>query len=303
MFYINLDMDSSDCIQEKGKDMTDKRIIDTGEIGQLIVDLVHKASFSMPDDVYSTLAALEKNEQNPLARETLGVLLENSSIAREKELPLCQDCGSVIVFLEIGQDVSLNGQPLNLAVDSAVEQAYRTFYLRKSIVEDPLRRKNTGTNTPAFIHTEIVPGSELSVTVYLKGGGSENMTVLKMFRPTEPVEGIIDFIASAVRDAGPNPCPPVFLGVGIGGTADVALVNSKKAVLRGPGSEHPDPFYRDLESRIMERVNMTGVGPLGFGGGTTAAGVYIIAAPSHIATLPVALNMNCHSLRYRTAHI
>jgi len=283
--------------------MGDRRIIETERIGECIVDLIHQASFSMPDDLYSTLLSLEQNEQNPLARETLGVLLENSAIARERELPLCQDCGSVIIFFEIGQKVTLSGEPLPDAVNTAVERAYRDFYLRKSIVEDPLRRKNTGTNTPAFIHTEIVPGSDLSVTVYLKGGGSENMTVLKMFRPTEPVEGIIDFIATAVRDAGPNPCPPIFLGVGIGGTADVALVNSKKAVLRGPGTEHPDPFYRDLEKRIMERVNMTGVGPLGFGGNTTAAGVYILAAPSHIATLALALNMNCHSLRYRTAHL
>lgn len=208
----------------------------------------------------------------------------------------------VIVFVEIGSGVMIDGS-LDEAVNRGVEEAYRACYLRKSIVGDPLRRSNTGTNAPAFIHIEHSGTGRLGLTVFLKGGGSENMSSLKMFRPTATEEMILDHIEQAVTDAGPNPCPPLFLGVGIGGTADTALLNSKKAVLRGPGTRHPDPFYAGLEDRIMERVNRTGIGPLGFGGRHTAAGVFIREAPTHIAMLPVALNMTCHSLRYRSIEL
>ena len=274
-----------------------KKTIHTDLIKSEIVKLIKSASFIAPTEIKSAFSRMKTEETNPLASETLRILIENAEIAEREEIPLCQDCGSAIVFIEIGQELSVEGGYLYDAVNEAVEEAYKKFYLRKSIVSDPLRRINTGTNTPAFIHTDIVPGNGLKIDILLKGGGSENMSALRMFRPTDPVELIIDFIEDSVIKAGPNPCPPVFLGVGIGGTADAAMLNSKKALLRPTGEKHSDPFYAELEEKILARVNATGVGPMGFGGKATAAGVYILTAPTHIASLPVALNLNCHSFR------
>lgn len=274
-----------------------KRTIHTDEIKKAIEELIYNASFITPPEIRNIFSEMKQRETQPLACETLNILIENIEIAEKDKIPLCQDCGSVIIFLEIGQEVEIAGEYLYDAVNSAVAEAYSKFYLRKSIVEDPLRRKNTGTNTPAFIHTDIVPGDIFTIDVMLKGGGSENMSTIKMFRPTDSVETIIDYIEETVIAAGPNPCPPVFLGIGIGGTADTAMLNAKKALLKNPSDQNPDPFYRDLELKIMERVNNTNVGPMGFGGENSAAGVYIKAAPTHIASLPVALNLNCHSFR------
>lgn len=278
------------------------RIIPASRITETVVDLIYKASFSLTYSVEKRLDELLDSEDAGLARETLMVLKENSSIAAAEKLPLCQDCGIVIVFLEIGQGVIIDGG-LDEAVNRGVEEAYRRFYLRKSLVADPLKRNNTGTNAPAMIHVDMAAGDRLGITVYLKGGGSENMSALKMFRPTAGTDDIIDYIEKTVVSAGSNPCPPLFLGIGIGGTADMAMINAKKAVLRGAGTRHQDPVYADLEERIEERLNHTGVGPLGFGGTSTAAGVFIREAPTHIAMLPVALNLNCHSLRYWTAEL
>ena len=279
--------------------MQQRRTVSTEDIRKALSGCIHEASFDLIREVEDKFRNMKDEEVSPMAQETLDVLIENSRLAREKEIPLCQDCGVVIIFLEIGQNVNLEGENLYEALNQGVKEEYSEYYLRKSVVEDPLRRKNTGTNTPAFIHTDIVPGDKIKMSVYLKGGGSENMSALRMFRPTDSPELIMDYITETVKNAGPNPCPPIFLGIGIGGTADLALLNSKKAVMRGIGTEHPDPFYRDMEKNILERVNSTGVGPLGFGGNSTAGGVFIKAAPAHIATLPVAINMNCHSLRYR----
>jgi fumarate hydratase subunit alpha len=279
--------------------MPDPRVINTDLLRNALIDLLRDANFSLPPPVMKAMERMKERESAPLARMTLDILLENARIAEAEQLPLCQDCGAVLVFLEIGQDVSLEGRPLADAINSGVEEAYKKFYLRKSLVSDPLRRVNTGTNTPAFIHCDVVTGDRIKMTAYVKGGGSENMTALKMFRPTDPAEEIIDFIEEWVISAGPNPCPPLFLGVGIGGTADTALVNAKKAVFRGIPSTHPDPWYAEFEDRILDRLNRTGVGPLGFGGRSTAAAVFIKEAPAHIASLPVALNLNCHSFRYR----
>lgn len=278
--------------------MGNRRSIPTEIVTAAVGELVERASFAMPPGVEEIYEAMRGRERFEMARHTLGVIVENASIARKERLPLCQDCGATIVFCDIGQDVSLEGESLGDALDRGAREAYERMYLRKSIVADPLTRANTGTNTPCFIHTEIVSGDRVGITVYLKGGGSENMSCLRMFRPTVSIDEIMDYITERVVEAGPNPCPPLFLGVGIGGTADLAMLNAKRAVLRGVGSVHPDPFYAGLESRILERLNKTGVGPLGFGGVSTAAAVYIEAAPTHIATLPVALNLNCHSLRY-----
>ena len=274
-----------------------KKAIHTDEIKKALEELIYNANFIAPPEIKNIFEEMKSRETLPLASETLNILTENIEIAEKENIPLCQDCGTVIIFLEIGQDLEITGEYIYDAVNSAVADAYSKFYLRKSIVADPLRRKNTGTNTPAFIHTDIVPGNSLTIDVMLKGGGSENMSALKMFRPTDSAEKIIDFIEETVTAAGPNPCPPIFLGIGIGGTADAAMLNAKKALLKNPSDHNPDPFYRNLEMQILERVNSTGVGPMGFGGKNSAAGVYIKEAPSHIASLPVALNLNCHSFR------
>ncbi|MCL2025523.1 MAG: fumarate hydratase [Leptospirales bacterium] len=279
------------------------RRINTYEIAEAVKEMIFESSFCMPNELAAKFDELIAVETNRLAAETLAILKENGRIAETEQLPLCQDCGSVLIFLEIGQKIILEGEDLSVALNSAVAQAYNDFYLRKSIVADPLRRLNTGNNTPAAIHTEIVAGGSVHILVYLKGGGSENASSLKMFNPTAKLEAIIDYIEETVIAAGPNPCPPVFLGVGIGGSADTAVLNAKIAVFRGIGSEHPDPFYADMEEKIMERLNKSGVGVMGFGGRSTAAGVYIKEAPAHIASLPVALNMNCHSLRYRAREL
>ena len=278
------------------------RVIPAFRIANEVVDLIYKASFNLPYSVENRIHDMLESEDTELARTTLGLLRENNVIAGAEGLPLCQDCGMVIVFIEMGQAVLVDGS-LTEAVNSGVAEAYRKFSLRKSIVADPLKRNNTGTNAPAIIHTDLVDGEGFSITVYLKGGGSENMSALRMFRPTDSVEAIIGYVEETVVKAGPNPCPPLFLGVGIGGSADTAMLNAKKAVLREAGTRHPDPFYADLEERIRERLNATGVGPLGFGGRSTAAWVYVREAPTHIAMLPVALNLNCHSLRYGTAEL
>ncbi|MFW5861883.1 MAG: fumarate hydratase [Spirochaetota bacterium] len=279
--------------------MRDSRIINTTLIRDAIVQLIHGASFQLHPETRKTFIQMRDTEDSEIARQTLDTLILNDDIAAATQLPLCQDCGSVVVFLEIGQQVIIEGEPLNDAIHGAVALAYEKYYLRKSIVADPLQRVNTNTNTPSFIHVDMVPGDRLGITVYLKGGGSENMSALNMFRPTASEDEIIEYIVQTVQDAGPNPCPPLFLGVGIGGTADAAMVNAKKAVLREPGTSHPVDYYRKLEEKILRGINDTGVGPLGFGGRNTAAAVFIKEAPTHIATLPVALNLNCHSLRYR----
>jgi fumarate hydratase subunit alpha len=278
------------------------RIIHADDIAAAVAGLIREASFNLPPAVEKRFEEMIVSETSDTARETLRLLIENGAIAASEKLPLCQDCGIAIVFVEVGRGIVINGD-LGDAVNRGVEEAYRAHYLRKSVVADPLRRANTGTNTPAVVHVDHTGGDRLGLTVFLKGGGSENMSSLKMFRPTANEEMILDHIEKAVTDAGPNPCPPLFLGVGIGGTADTALLNAKKAVLRGPGTRHPDPYYAGLEDRILERVNRTGIGPLGFGGRHTAAGVFIKEAPTHIAMLPVALNMTCHSLRYRRTEL
>lgn len=280
----------------------DVRAIHADAITQTIVELIGRASFNLPSGAQELFLKLKRDEQSEIAKQTMDVIIENERIASSRSIPLCQDCGVVVVFLEVGTGVRIDGN-LTEAVNRGVEEATRRFNLRASMVSDPLRRDNTGTNAPAMIHAELVEGAALKMTVYLKGGGSENMTALKMFRPTETREAIIDFIEKTVIEAGPNPCPPLFLGVGIGGTADIAMLNSRKAVLRGLGTVHPDPWYASFERDILDRINATGVGPLGFGGRVTAAGVFIREAPTHIATLPVALNLNCHSLRYSKAEL
>ena len=239
----------------------------------------------------------------PISKEVLEQLIENAEIAKNKEVPICQDTGMVVVFLEVGQNLKIEGD-LKEAVNKGVKKGYEEGYLRKSVVNDPLiERENTGDNTPAVIHTEIVSGSNLKITVAPKGFGSENMSQMKMFNPTAGIEEIKDFIMKVVEEAGPNPCPPIVVGVGIGGTLDKAALLAKKSLLRDIGEYNSDPNYRSLEVEILEEINSTGIGPQGLGGKTTALDVNIEEFPTHIAGLPVVVNINCHVARHKTVVI
>ncbi len=250
------------------------------------------------------LKASEAEEESSLGREILGTIIENARLAKEKSVPLCQDTGLTVVFLEIGQDVHFVGGDLYEAVNAGVAQGYTEGYLRKSSVADPLfARKNTGDNTPAIIHTSIVPGEKVKITVSPKGCGSENMGALKMLKPADGVEGIKQFVVDTVRNAGPNPCPPVTVGVGIGGNMEKAALLAKYSLIRVLGEHNSDALYAKLEEELLELVNKTGVGPSGLGGRTTALAVNIEYAPTHIGGLPCAVNLNCHAARRAQAEI
>jgi len=235
-----------------------------------------------------------------VARTVLDKIVENYQIAAGEQVPICQDTGMACVFLEIGQDVHFVGGDLRLAVDEGVRRGYDKGYLRKSVVGDPVRRGNTGDNTPAMLYTEIVPGDQVKITVGPKGFGSENMSAIRMFKPSAGLQGIKDFILETVENAGPNPCPPMVIGVGIGGTFDKAALLAKKAIMRPLDTHHPDPFYAELEDEMLEKVNALGIGPQGFGGKTTAIGLNIETLPTHIAGMPCAININCHVTRHKT---
>jgi fumarate hydratase subunit alpha len=231
-------------------------------------------------------------------------LLENAQIAREGVFPLCQDCGTALVFLDLGQDAHVAGGALYAAVEEGVRRAYAEGYLRKSMVDRPFTaRVNTGDNTPPMLHTDIVPGDRLTVTVMTKGGGAENMSRLAMLKPAQGRDGIIEAVVGAVDEAGGRPCPPLIIGLGIGGTADMAMLLAKKALLRRVGEPSPDAELAELERDVLSRVNDLGLGPLGLGGRTTALAVHAAAMPAHIASLPVAVNFQCHSARHRTATV
>ena len=234
-----------------------------------------------------------------MAQEILARIAENFEIAAETKVPICQDTGMACVFLKIGQEAHITGN-LEEAVNEGVRRGYRVGYLRKSVVRDPLKRVNTGDNTPAVIHYEIVPGDKLEITVAPKGFGSENMSAIKMLKPSDGVKGVVDFVVQTVEEAGPNPCPPIVVGVGIGGTFEKAAYLAKKALLRPVDSSNEIPYYADLEQELLGRINALGIGPQGFGGGTTALGVNIETYPTHIAGLPVAVNIGCHVTRHET---
>ena len=276
--------------------------IDSKKVTETVARLFQEANFFLGDDVLDALKQAREREESPLGRQVLDQLLENATIAAKERIPICQDCGFAVVYLELGQDVHIVGGDLYAAVEEGVRQGYNEGYLRKSIVRQPYSaRVNTRDNTPAVIHTEVVPGDNLHVTVMPKGGGSENMSRLAMLKPAEGLQGVIDFVVRAVDEAGSNPCPPVIVGVGIGGTADKAMILAKKALLRHVGEPNPDPEVAELEKEILERVNSTGIGPQGFGGRTTALAVHAEVFPSHIASLPAAVNLQCHAARHKEA--
>ena len=276
------------------------REIDVKQITDVVERLCIEANTKLPGDVACVIESCRACEDGTIAQGVLDKIIENYQIAREENVPICQDTGMACVFLEIGQDVHLVGGDLRQAVDEGVRRGYTNGYLRKSVVADPVRRGNTGDNTPAMLYTEIVPGENVKITVGPKGFGSENMSAIRMFKPSAGLQGIKDFILETVELAGPNPCPPMVIGVGIGGTFDKAALLAKKAIMRPLDTHHPDPFYAELEEEMLRKVNELGIGPQGFGGKTTAIGLNIETLPTHIAGMPCAININCHVTRHKT---
>jgi fumarate hydratase subunit alpha len=278
------------------------RDIECKQIAQTVSRLFQEANFFLPDDVLAALKQAREIEKSSVGREVLDRILENTEIAARERIPLCQDTGAALVLLELGQDTHVVGGDLYNAVNEGVRQGYEEGYLRKSMVCQPYSaRVNTKDNTPAIIYTDIVPDDKLKITVMPKGGGAENMTRLTMLPPARGRQGIIDFIVNAVEEASSNPCPPVIVGVGIGGTAEQTLMLAKKALLREIGKPNPDPEFTELEKEILKRVNNLGIGPMGYGGSTTALAVHVEVFPAHIASMPAAVNLQCHSARHKEA--
>ncbi len=278
------------------------REINCQEITDTVARLCIESNYYLGEDVLNALRHAREKEVSPVGQAVLDQILQNAEIAARGELPLCQDTGLTVVFLELGQDAHIVGGDLNEAVTEGVRQGYQEGYLRKSVVDRPFSaRVNTRDNTPPVIHIEIVPGDKLKITVCPKGGGSENMSYLKMFSPAAGRQGIIDWVVECVDRSGANPCPPIIVGVGIGGTIDQTTLIAKKALMRPLGQPHPDPEVAELEAEILERVNKLGIGPQGFGGKVTALAVHVETFPCHIASLPVAVNIQCHSARHKEA--
>lgn len=275
------------------------REISSEKITQVVRKLCIEANCHLPGDVKSAIEKSHQGENWPQAREILERIMENYAIADREDCPICQDTGVACVFVKMGQEVHVQGD-LAQAIHEGVRQGYTQGYLRKSVVRDPLDRVNTGDNTPAMIYYDIVPGDGFEITVAPKGFGSENMSQIKMLKPSDGLQGVKDFVVQVVKDAGPNPCPPIVVGVGIGGTFDKAALLAKKALMRHAGQPNPVPFYAELEQELLEKINALGIGPQGFGGKTTALAVHIEQMPTHIAGLPVAVNINCHVTRHQT---
>jgi len=271
---------------------------------QLISEKVEKmcidANYFLGEDVVNALEYAKQHEESPTGKAIIEQILENSKISREGVFPLCQDTGFSVFFVELGADVHITGATLNEAIAAGVRKGYGEGYLRKSIVSDPLKRVNTKDNTPPIIWTEIVPGDTLKITIAPKGGGSENMSEVAMLTPADGVEGVKNFVVDKVRRSGSNPCPPIVVGVGIGGTFEKVAWLAKKSLLRPIGDRNPDPFYADMEKELLERINKLGVGPQGLGGRTTALDVHVEVFPCHIASLPAAVNIQCHADRHET---
>lgn len=273
--------------------------IDVGLITTEVKRMVIEANYFLPEDVLGRLKELQNKEEWELASSTLDKIIENATIAKDDEVPMCQDTGMVAVFVEMGQDVRVVNGSIEDAINQGIREGYEEGFLRKSVVKDPLERVNTKDNTPGVIHYDIVPGDKLSITVAPKGFGSENMSRVKMLKPAEGLEGVKDFILETVELAGPNPCPPTVVGVGIGGTFEKAALLAKKSLMRDMDEYSENPFYEELEKELLEDINKLGIGPQGFGGKTTSFKVNIEYYPTHIAGLPVAVNINCHAARHK----
>jgi fumarate hydratase subunit alpha len=274
--------------------------IQARQITELVKKLCIDANYNLGDDVRQRLEDGLKGEESPTGRAILEQILQNADIARDDKVPMCQDTGFAVIFCEIGQDVHIVGGDFQEAINEGVRQGYTEGYLRKSIVDDAIiERKNTKDNTPAVIHTMIVPGDQLRITVAPKGGGSENMSEVKMMKPADGIEGVKEFVIDKVKRSGGNPCPPIVVGVGLGGTFEKCAFLAKKALLRPLGELNPDPKWAEVEKELLEKVNKLGVGPQGLGGRTTALAVNIEAFPCHIASMPAAVNINCHAARHK----
>ncbi|MBQ3080720.1 MAG: fumarate hydratase [Clostridia bacterium] len=280
------------------------REIEASVIKKTIYDLILKASYEIGDDVYACVANCAECEESPSGREVLKQLKENYDIAKRERVAICQDTGMCVLFIDIGQEVHITGGDFTETVNNAVREAYKEGYLRKSVVNDPLYdRINTKDNTPAVIHTRIVPGDKIDIMVTPKGFGSENMSAIKMLVPADGEKGVIDFVVDTVKKAGPNPCPPIIVGVGIGGTFEIAALMAKRMTARSIDTVNPDPRYQRLEEELLRRINCLGIGPAGIGGRTTALKVNIETYPTHIAGMPVAINIVCHAARHAHAVI
>jgi len=267
-----------------------------------VARLCMEANYFLGADIENALKGALKKEESETGKDIINQLLKNAEIARNEKIPICQDCGFAVVFLELGSEVCVKWNIFD-AINAGVKKGYTEGYLRKSILSDPIKGKNTEDNTPAIIHTNIVPGDKIKITVAPKGGGSENMSAVKMMTPADGIEGVKKFVIERVIQASSNPCPPIVVGVGIGGTFEYVAFLAKKALLRDIGERNPDPFYADVERELLEKINKTGVGPMGLGGRTTALDVFIEVYPRHIASFPAAVNINCHAARHKTAII
>ncbi|MBI5375864.1 MAG: fumarate hydratase [Candidatus Schekmanbacteria bacterium] len=273
--------------------------IKVSDITAAIKRMCMESNFELGEDVLRVIEEAVGKEESPMGKAVLEHIKENAEIARTQSMPLCQDTGVAICFADIGQEVHIEGGSFEEAINEGVRQGYTEGYLRKSIVEHPLRRKNTGDNTPAVIYSTIVPGDSLKLSLMTKGGGGDMMSTVRMLTPADGIEGIKSLILDTVIKAGANPCPPIIVGVGIGGTFELAPILAKKSLLRKVGTPSPDPDLAALEKEMLEKINNTGIGPQGYGGKITALAVHIEARPCHIACLPVAVNLNCHSHRHR----
>jgi len=278
------------------------REIDVKMIAEKVRALCMEANTDLEEDVLQAFDRAMEKEESPLGVEILKELKENARIAKEERVPICQDTGFAVIFLELGQEVHLVGGGLREAIFEGVRQGYRDGFLRKSICH-PFSRANTGDNTPAIIHTEIVPGEKVKITVAPKGGGSENMSRVVMLTPSDGVEGIKRFVVQRVKESGSNPCPPTIVGVGVGGTFEQAALLAKRSLLRPLGSRNPEPELDQLESEILDEINRLGIGPQGLGGRTTSLAVHVLMMPCHIASLPLAVNIQCHAQRHKEAEI
>lgn len=272
------------------------------EVRNTVKGLVQEANFELQEDVLKVIKDMEQREESPAGKAVFKQIKDNAQIAKDEKLGLCQDTGLAVFFVELGEDVKLQKEEgldsLREAITKGMIEGYEEGYLRKSVVEDPIRRKNTGNNAPAYIHWEIVPGDTFKVTFIAKGGGAENMSAVKMFAPAAGKEGIEDFVVNTVDQAGSNPCPPIVVGVGVGGNFEYSALLAKKALLRRPlGSHNADPFYADMEKSLLEKINKLGIGPQGMGGQCTALAVHVESFPCHIASMPAAVNIQCHSHR------
>lgn len=274
------------------------REITAEKITETVAEMAKDANYNLPKKMLEALKMGRDSEESPIGEEIFSQLIENAEIASREEVPICQDTGFAVVFLEIGEEVKVDGNIYD-AVNEGIKRGYKDGYLRKSIVDDPIKRKNTNDNTPAVIHTELVPGDQIKIVIAPKGGGSENMSQIKMLKPSDGIEGIKEFVLKTVKEAGANPCPPIIVGVGIGGTFEKAAYLAKKSLIRSVDDSHPEPHIAELEEELLEEVNKLGIGPQGLGGRNTALAVKIEKYPCHIASLPVAVNLNCHAARHK----